>query len=386
MNVRGFLCRLFSGKTQAGDGFELYSAGNTSAPNVLIFTEHINATYFISFDIPLQSLHSKGEVNFAVVSQQHVELQGGKCWERWVEAFQPNVVIMTRYGHASGRAILDYFRRRGIPVIYHIDDNLLEIPDALGSEIQKRHGSLDVINTRESLLKNCDLIYASTSSLAELFKERFPQQKIFHGIYAPYMGDMSQPNQTNKRKNPVIGYMGSKGHKHDLDLVVPALEQLLEERSELEFEVFGTIKMPKELERFGKRVRSHSVQKSYSQFLASLGSLKWDIGLAPLVDTKFNRCKAPTKFIEYSACGIPVVASDIPVYTTVIPAGGGVLVNGGWKNAISYLLDHPQVRMDAISIAKRHCEQAFALPVLEQQLQHIFATVLPSTKEIENAL
>lgn len=379
--MRTFIKRLFRGKEQGEDDFELYFGGNRSAPNVLIFTEHVNATYFISFDIPLQSMHLKGEVNFAVVSQQHVEFHGDNCWERWVEAFKPDIVILTRYGHTSGKAILDFFRRHGVPVIYHIDDNLLEIPDSLGAEIQKRHGSENVIKTREYLLKNCDLIYASTLPLAELFKERFPQQKIFHGIYAPYIGDINLSNQTNKSTNSVIGYMGSKGHKHDLDLVVPAIEKLLEERPELEFEVFGTIKMPKSLERFGKRVRSYSVQKSYIEFITSLGSLKWDIGLAPLVDSKFNRCKAPTKFIEYTACGIPVIASDLPVYADVMPNGGGVLVDNDWLTAISSFLDSPQNRRDAISISRQHCAQAFALPILEQQLHHVFTTTSAQLKK-----
>lgn len=363
------LLKVFSRRTkQVESDFRAHS-DNRSVPNVLILTEYINATYFISFDIPLKSLYAKGKVNFSVASQTYTSLKWKGSWEKWIKSIKPDVVIMTRYGHTTGPEILDYFKQKGTPVIYHIDDNLLEIPDSLGAEIQKRQGAQEVIASRSYMLGNCNLIYASTKKLADLFAERFPTQKIYHGIYAPYMGSEIINPAMEKRPYQVIGYMGSKGHKHDLDLVVPALEQLLEDRPELHFEVFGTIQMPAALLRFGNRVRSYSVQKSYSEFLASLAQLQWDIGLAPLVDEKFNQCKAPTKFIEYTASGIPIVASDISVYSDVMPIGGGVLVDTDWRSAIEDFLDKPKMRTNAVTISKQYCEQTFALPILENQIE-----------------
>ncbi len=354
--------------------FEIIQRGNPSALNLLILTEHINATYFISFDIPLRELHNDGKVNFAVASQNLVV--ASPRWDEWADDFPPDVVIMTRYGESHGRNILAGFRQRGIPVIYHIDDDLLEIPESLGAEIRKRQGADDVVKTRRYLLKNCDLIYASTSTLADLMRHRFPSQQVAYGIYAPYMGAALKPSEPRAGSGPIIGYMGSKGHQHDLELVVPALERLLADRPDLEFEVFGTIRMPAALERFGPRVRSHSVQKSYTEFLATLASLGWAVGLAPLQDEPFNHCKAPTKFIEYTACGIAVAASRIPVYDEAIPPNGGLLVERDWYGALAYLLDHPQQRQDAILTARRHCALRYAPEVLRQQLVTIVDSVI----------
>lgn len=358
----------------SGD-FEVFLAGNPAGRNVLIFTEHVNATYFISFDIPLRKMHVRGEINLAVVSQQHVAAKGADCWEQWAEAFQPDVVVMTRYGQPYGAQILACFRKRGIPVIYHIDDDLLEVPESLGAEIQKRQGAQEVIEARRHLLAHCDLIYASTAYLAALLQSRFPRQRIFHGIYAPYMGDEIKTTTASEHKHPTVGYMGSKGHQQDLELVVPALEQLLNERADLHFEVFGTIRMPKALERFGDRVHSHKVNKSYADFLSILASLNWDIGLAPLADESFNRCKAPTKFIEYTAAGIPIVATDLPVYSDVIPSGGGVLVKNGWYEGITSFLETQDARRDALLVSRAHCREVFASSVLERQLLNVFEKV-----------
>ncbi len=362
---------------QADKEFEIFLSGNRDGLNVLIFTEYINATYFISFDIPLRRLHAKGEINIAVVSQKFVsDDKRGSCQGRWVELFQPNVVVMTRYGHESGIEILNYFQSLNVPVIYHIDDDLLEIPVSLGAEIQKRQGAEGVIETRRYLMQHADMIYASTGYLSASLQKRFPKQKIVHGIYAPYMGDViGEVTSDDRFQYQIIGYMGSKGHQKDLELVVPALERLLDERSDLRFEVFGTIRMPVQLERFGPRVKSRSVQKSYLEFLKTLSSLGWTVGVAPLADEPFNRCKAPTKFVEYTACGIPVIASDFPVYSDVIPQNGGVLVMDDWYAAISCFLDDPKTRKQALAISQRKCANVFALSVLERQLRHVFSEV-----------
>jgi len=353
--------------------FEIYLDGNPGGLNVLIFTEYINATYYISFDIPLRRLHAKGEVNLAVVSQQFVAGKGVGCWEQWLQLFQPDVVVMTRYGHEYGIGILEYFKSQNVPVIYHIDDDLLNIPDTLGSEIRKRQGADGVIETRRYLMQRADIIYASTSYLSSLLQKRFPKQDIVHGIYAPYMGEEIEVADDDGFQPQIIGYMGSKGHQKDLELVVPALERLLDERSGLRFEVFGTIRMPEQLEKFGRRIISRSVQKSYLEFLKTLSCLSWTVGIAPLADEPFNRCKAPTKFVEYTACGIPTVASNLPVYSEAIPRDGGKLVADDWYSSITMFLDVHKMRRLSLSISRKYCATNFSVSILEKQLKDIFS-------------
>ncbi len=354
--------------------FEIFVGGNPSARNVLIFTEYVNATYFISFDIPLRQLHQQGNINFAAASQKFIANQGPKSWERMANVFKPDLVVMTRYGQIDGPEILASFQSRGVPVIYHIDDNLLELSASLGAEIQKRHG--EVADTRRMLMERCDLIYASTPNLAEVLRKKFPSQRIFCGIYAPYMGNSVRERRSVVGCSSIIGYMGSKGHQQDLESVIPAIARLMDERTDLRFEVFGSISMPISLLRFGDRVVSHSVQKSYPEFLAELANLGWSLGLAPLVDEPFNRCKAPTKYIEYSAAGIPTIASYSPVYGEVVPPEAGLLVaDNDWYGAISFWLDRPGLAKSALSLAQEYCAGEFSLDNLAKQLTYVFDLV-----------
>ena len=53
----------------------------------------------------------------------------------------------------------------------------------------------------------------------------------------------------------------------------------------------------------------------------------WDIGIAPLVDSPFNRSKSAIKAMDYAALGLPVLASDMPVFRGSLADGpGGMLV------------------------------------------------------------
>lgn len=362
---------LGNGSADRPGGFEVCLAGSSGAPNVLVFTEHINATYYISFDFPLRQLHAQGRANFAVVSQSSMAEGGKSNLDRWSKEFQPNVVMMSRYSQPYGEDILQYFKRQRIPVIYHIDDDLLDLPNSLGGEIIKRHGAADVTLARRYLLSHCDLIYASTATLAEVMRGRFPGQRIFHGIYAPYL---TIPGPIRQRRSGVtIGYMGSKGHQNDLALAVPALVRLLDEHPQLEFHLFGTIALPSDLERFGDRVRHHTVKKSYREFLKALAQLNWDIGLAPLADTPFNRCKAPTKFIEYSACGITTIASNVGPYKDAMPPGCGMRVERDWYDSIARCIADDDGRAQMIHNARRLCEEHYSLRTLAEQIIQVIA-------------
>lgn len=366
--------------------FDILFAGYQRAPSLLVFTENVNATYFISFDLPLRPMVEAGELNLGVVSQGRVKAileedrstdALDRVLQAWYDSLRPDVVVMTRYGQPHGARIMAWFQRARVRVIYHLDDDLLDVPESLGAEIVQRQGNAGVVDERRRLIACADKVYVSTLVLYETIRAKVPEQRnLVHGdIYAPFLGDRlakGKPMQRMPAEGPVIGYMGSKGHQHDLELAVPALVRLMEENASLRFEVFGTIQMPEALKRFEGRIASHSVQASYVEFLGTLKTLEWTIGLAPLVDAAFNSNKAPTKFIEYTAAGIPVVASDTVVYQKAILPGTGVRVrNDQWLETLRELVNDEDHRQAMVAQAQAHCRATFSLDGLREQVLKI---------------
>jgi glycosyltransferase involved in cell wall biosynthesis len=87
---------------------------------------------------------------------------------------------------------------------------------------------------------------------------------------------------------------------------------------------------------------------SYPGFVDWITQLHWDIGIAPLADTAFNRCKSSIKVLDYAAMGMPVLASDRAVYrgTLADGPGGWLLADdaGAWFVAVARLLRDAALR------------------------------------------
>jgi glycosyltransferase involved in cell wall biosynthesis len=74
---------------------------------------------------------------------------------------------------------------------------------------------------------------------------------------------------------------------------------------------------------------------------------EWDVWVAPYRDTAFNRAKFPTKWLESSVLGIPLIASDTEAYRAVIRHGeNGFLVRyeHEWGRFLKQLVDDPELR------------------------------------------
>jgi hypothetical protein len=85
-------------------------------------------------------------------------------------------------------------------------------------------------------------------------------------------------------------------------------------------------------------------RRSYPGFVNWLTGRQpaWQIGLAPLLDTPFNRCKSPIKAMDYAALGVAVLASDTAVYRGSVADGpaGRLVANSeaDWYRAVDDLL------------------------------------------------
>lgn len=90
--------------------------------------------------------------------------------------------------------------------------------------------------------------------------------------------------------------------------------------------------------------------RSYPGFVQWLSTVRptWHIGLAPLLDTPFNRAKSAIKVMDYAALGLGVLASDTPVYRGSLADGpaGRLVANSetAWYAALDELIRHRDLR------------------------------------------
>ena len=81
-----------------------------------------------------------------------------------------------------------------------------------------------------------------------------------------------------------------------------------------------------------------------------------DFAVAPLTATDFNRAKSSLKLLEYTAAGLPVIASDVSPYREEIEDGvSGLLATNNtraWANALRFACEQSD-KMQAMAVKQR---------------------------------
>lgn len=105
-----------------------------------------------------------------------------------------------------------------------------------------------------------------------------------------------------------------------------------------------------------------------------------DLGIMPLVDDGFTRGKCAYKALQYMACGLPVVASDVGVNRDWIEnTGSGIVVKSGeWASSMTRLLSDPTLRATMGELGWKTIQQHFTHekvgPQLGTVLRELIAT------------
>lgn len=338
---------------------------------VAVICDRVGATQHISFTRPLARLRAAGDIQLVVTNDRDIVGTADKA-RKFLLMHRPTVLVFSRYTQGRCAELLAQARAGGIPIVFHIDDDLFDVPLSLGRVKYDHYHSPGRIQALQRAIAESDLVYASTPELAAaLLRHGVETPIVAGGLYCSV--DLDAMMAPAPATWPVIGYMGTEGHGQDLATIMPALTRLMDEMPILRFETFGTIVMPDVMKRFGSRIGHHPPIGDYEEFLSALCRLGWWIGLAPLEDTPFNYCKADTKWVEYSFAGIAVIAADGPVYRDACAGGAGLLASdpAAWANAMRHLLRDTAGRHQQVKCARDKLAARYHHQLLEQQLVRI---------------
>jgi glycosyltransferase involved in cell wall biosynthesis len=189
---------------------------------------------------------------------------------------------------------------------------------------------------------NADVVTTTTPELAQHLRRLNPNVVVVPNSVDPEEWTVA-PRAPNRKIR--IGWQGGSTHFRDLILVTEALSALARKR-DFTFVIYGLTDMPsvknvyrKHLKTFGDRFR-HSPEgltiKTFlkkterlpyefhpfvntSNYVSTLCGLALDIGIAPLLDTPFNRKKSSIKYYEYGMSGAVTVASNVLPYSAEVP-------------------------------------------------------------------
>ncbi len=337
-------------------------------------------TLQLSFIKPLAPLLATGAVTTTFVTEDQMSKTFGEklrdsVVHGWLDeqlaAFNPSLIVFCRYSGPHAEYITAWARRRGIPTIYHIDDDLLSIPPDLGKAKHEYHNHPLRLAAVRHMLTHADLVYCSTPRLKKRLLESGASAPLMAGTIYASGTVISRAALQPVRK---VGYMGFIDHVNDLKLILPAIVQFLRRNTDVVFELFGSLPLPPELAEFGKRIELTPKIMNYENFLIEFAKREWQIGLCPLVSTPFNLLKADTKWVEYTSVGAAVIASRGTVYDECCVDGCGLLAETTeeWLGALETLTKEPATRYAQVRRAQEKLLREYSSERLQEQVLDIF--------------
>ena len=137
-------------------------------------------------------------------------------------------------------------------------------------------------------------------------------------------------------------YMGTYTHNADLERVRPALDRLHDERpGAFELTLIGVAAEAAPAP-WLVRLSPPADAVAYPRFVRWLRAQgPFDLGLAPLADSAFNRAKSDVKLLDYAALGALPVVEDAIAYRADPHAGEIAVHARDWHEALSRVLDDP---------------------------------------------
>lgn len=322
----------------------------TDAPLKLFFwAGHMTDGCFkYRIDMPARALRARGHevaVN-TVIPEEAMDTADVVIGQR-VHTAEPSIrwqlMAKRRDAHGSPR------------LVYDIDDDLLSIDPRQNQFAQWFKNPL----VRENLADNmrcADLVTVSTEPLAEVVGKFNRNVAILPNCVEASIFDTPLTSYRGVRRAvTTLGWQGSATHDEDWRTIQSVVSELTQADSGLRVRFLGTAHPA------GIPLRQVDFQPWTSDLTAHYRRVtRFDIGLAPLNDTLFNRSKSGLRFEEYAALGVPSVCADAPAYRPwVVHGETGFLARtpADWRRHLLNLIDDPGLRLKVGDAARQAARQ-----------------------------
>lgn len=186
--------------------------------------------------------------------------------------------------------------------VFELDDYMPNLPL---KSVHRAQMPKDVVRSLRRVLSHVDRFVVSTQALAEAFEGFHPDIRVVLNRLEPQQWGALQ-SRCGVAIRPRVGWAGGYGHTGDLQLIADVVKALA---GEVDWVFFGMC--PDAIRPY---VSEFHPGVDIALYPAALAALDLDLALAPVEQNLFNECKSNLRLLEYGACGVPVICSDVRCY------------------------------------------------------------------------
>jgi Glycosyl transferases group 1 len=251
-------------------------------------------------------------------------------------------VVFVRYLSPAWRNAVDEVRGELSGLVYFMDDDLLDVHAS--AELSARYRlKLWRMAARHHnwLLQQKAAFWVSTAMLARKYAASAP--KVISPSPLPAVPHLKR-----------IFYHGSESHRAEIEWLVPVIGAVLANAPDAGFEVIGDSQVRQLFAGIPRVTVIHPLK--WPAYLGFSATGERHIGLAPLLDTRFNRSRSHTRFLDHTRMGAAGVYSESSASAAVVtPRHDGVVVpmrHNDWVEAILELLADEALRSSIAANAR----------------------------------
>ena len=224
------------------------------------------------------------------------------------------------------------------PCYVEIDDYISQVPYTSIAYDTNKPGEAQDIWSKRQVIESHGVI-TTTEYLRDYYLRWNQNVKVIPNCIDFDLWDMYKSHSNEKVR---IGWIGGANHDGDLKLIKNVLYEILDKYPQAE--VYIVSYPPPEWKAY-KNLHLINKWATIDKYSKMMKELSFDIGIAPLRDNYFNRGKSNLKYLEYSACHIPTVASNVESFKNGNFQGFLCNTDEEWFNSLATLIANQDLRL-----------------------------------------
>lgn len=217
--------------------------------------------------------------------------------------FRPDsLIIQRRYSPAFHNWMERIGKLHNVFKVFELDDYIINLP-------MKHYGRQAYKQETAKLIRKSlsyfDRFVVSTAPLADAMSSMHPDIVVIKNRL-PVDAWGALQSLRNQGQKPRVGWAGGISHRGDLEMIFDIVREF---SNQVEWVFMGMC--PDKLRPYVHEIHTGV---DLSLYPAALESLNLDLALAPVEENSFNACKSNLRLLEYGACGVPVICSNVACY------------------------------------------------------------------------
>ncbi len=322
--------------------------------------------------------------DYAVRHKIHVSLDS---WEGLLPPCDICVVQRAALPDLStATQLVQLLGERGVPLVVDLDDGFT----FMSPQQLEAGGYAHRIAALDLLLNASAEIWLATEPLADCYSVFRDRAVVIPNSIDPNLWCNWPQRMASRTPKPGTRflYMATGTHAEDFKLIRPTFERLWRDKAgQFDVALIGVADKVEPAPWLTHMLPPPDCTP-YPKFVDWLREQgPFDVGIAPLADTPFNRVKSDIKLLDYSAMGLRALVSDLPAYRGD-PALQSAIVTD-WYEALSDVVDNPDYARAEAQTAIAHIwlnrttrgTAAMLLDRLELLVARSKGQVLPETAD-----